>query len=274
MVVVVTGAGSGIGRAIARSYAKRGADLVLADINEESLLDAKREFESPGIRVYAQVTDVTMADDIASLCENSYRIMGRCDVLVNNAGVAMFGLVEQTSLSDWKWLLDVNLWGVIYGCHYFYPRMIEQGGGGHIVNVSSAAGLGPIPAQVVYCASKYAVVGLSETLRGEGALNGIGVSVICPSLVNTNIPQSVRWRMTTKNCPTEELFIQKSAALATRRNYSADNVGERVVRAVERNKGIVKVGPEAYLMDYAHRLFPSIGRVWQIMALKVMNRTL
>jgi NAD(P)-dependent dehydrogenase (short-subunit alcohol dehydrogenase family) len=182
MVVVVTGAGSGIGRAIARSYAKRGADLVLADINEESLLDAKREFESPGIRVYAQVTDVTMADDIASLCENSYRIMGRCDVLVNNAGVAMFGLVEQTSLSDWKWLLDVNLWGVIYGCHYFYPRMIEQGGGGHIVNVSSAAGLGPIPAQVAYCASKYAVVGLSETLRGEGALNGIGVSVICPSL--------------------------------------------------------------------------------------------
>jgi NADP-dependent 3-hydroxy acid dehydrogenase YdfG len=273
-VVVVTGAGSGIGQAIARSFGRRGARLVLADINPDALAGSCDEFDAMGCRTVSRVVDVRNPDDVASLCESTFEEMGRCDVLLNNAGVAMFGYMENTSLEDWHWVLDVNLWGVIHGCHFFYPRMIEQGGGGHIVNIASAAGLGLIPTQTAYCASKYGVVGFSETLRGEAALHGIGVTAICPSLVTTNIAKSVRWRMETPGSPNEQHLTEKSVRLSDRRNYSPDNVGERVVRAVEKNKGIMPVGAEAYLMDYAHRLAPSLGRLWQMITIKILQRTL
>jgi len=246
---------------------------VLADINEGALGGFCDEFGAMGCATLARVADVRNPDEVASLCESTYEEMGRCDVLVNNAGVAMFGYMENTSLEDWHWVLDVNLWGVIHGCHFFYPRMIAQGGGGHIVNISSAAGLGPIPTQTAYCASKYGVLGFSETLRGEAALHGIGVTVICPSLVTTNIAKSVRWRMETAKSPTGEHLTAKSVRLSDRRNYSPDKVGEHVVRAVEKNKGILPVGAEAYLMDYAHRLAPSLGRLWQMIMLRIIQRS-
>ena len=246
---------------------------MLADINADALGESCDEFSAMGCRTVSRVVDVRNPDDVASLCESTYEEMGRCDVLVNNAGVAMFGYMENMSLEDWHWVLDVNLWGMIHGCHFFYPRMIEQGGGGHIVNISSAAGLGPIPTQTAYCASKYGVVGLSETLRGEAALHGIGVTAICPSLVTTNIAKSVRWRMETAKSPTGEHLTAKSVRLSDRRNYSPDKVGEHVVRAVEKNKGILPVGAEAYLMDYAHRLAPSLGRLWQMIMLRIIQRS-
>jgi short-subunit dehydrogenase len=129
-----------------------------------------------------------------------------------------------------------------------------------------------VPAQTAYCASKYAVVGLSEVLRGEGALHGVGVSVVCPSIVTTNIPQSVRWRMTTDRCPTERHMTDRSEALSRWRDHSPDSVAERVVRAVEKNKGIVRVGAESYVQDYSHRVIPAAFRLWQVLALRLIKR--
>jgi short-subunit dehydrogenase len=131
----------------------------------------------------------------------------------------------------------------------------------------------PVPTQVVYSASKYAVVGLSEALRGEAALHGIGVSVICPGFVSSNIAKSVRWRLETEHCPSEQHLVDKSTRIMERRDFSPDIVGERVVWAVERDKGVVPVGAETYLLDYIHRLFRFAGRPLQKAIIRAMQKT-
>jgi len=191
-VVVVTGAASGIGREIALAFAGRGARLALADISEEGLRKVRDELEDLGNQVYAQEVDVSIAVDVGDFCDNVYREMGRVDILCNNAGVALGGELQDISLEDWEWIVGVNLWGVIHGCHYFYPRMIAQGGGGQIVNVASGLGLVPAPGSIPYVTTKHGVVGLSETLRAEAALHGIGVTAVCPGFILTGIYRDAR----------------------------------------------------------------------------------
>jgi NAD(P)-dependent dehydrogenase (short-subunit alcohol dehydrogenase family) len=251
--VVVTGAASGIGREIALAFARRGARLAVADIDAQGLEGIRRELESSGTPVYAQVVDVSIAADVAGLCTNVYREMGRADILCNNAGVAVGGWMEDVSLDDWKWQLGPNLWGAVYGCHYFYPRMITQGGGGHIVNVASGAGLVPMPVTVAYNTTKYAVVGLSETLRAEAALHGIGVSAVCPGFVATNVVHNARIVSGTRRSDPGELK-QRFVRFFEKRNYTPDRVAAAVVKGVERNRGVIVVGPETRLGDYSMRL--------------------
>ena len=205
-IVAVTGAASGIGREIARAFAARGADLSLADINEEGLQKIKEELESRGRKVYAQVVDVSFAEQVEDFCDNTYREMGRVDILCNNAGIGIAGRLEDLTLEDWEEIININLWGVIYGCHFFHPRMIEQGGGGHIVNTASGAGLAPLNMMTAYCTTKYAVVGLSETLQAEAALHGIRVSALCPGIVITNITRTSRMVTNTDHSSGEELM--------------------------------------------------------------------
>jgi NAD(P)-dependent dehydrogenase (short-subunit alcohol dehydrogenase family) len=251
-VVVVTGAASGIGRETALAFARRGARLAVVDIDEARLEGVKEELERMGTEVFAHKVDVSVADEMEALCEQVYEELGRVDVLCNNAGVGVAGHFEDVALDDWRWIVGVNLMGVVHGCHYFYPRMIAQGGGGHIVNTASGAGLAPLPFMTAYCCTKYAVVGLSETLRAEAAVNGIGVSTICPGIVDTPITGSAKYCSSTeRSTPTE--LRERIMRFYDRRGYTPDRVAAAVVKAVERNKGVTPVCPETYLGDWLHR---------------------
>jgi NAD(P)-dependent dehydrogenase (short-subunit alcohol dehydrogenase family) len=255
--VVVTGAASGIGREVAKAFARRGAQIAAADINEEGLRSLFSELETKGARVYTQLVDIANPPQVADFCSKVYAEMGRVDVLCNNAGVACAGYLEDLSLEDWEWITGINLMGVIYGCHYFYPRMIEQGGGGHILNIASLAGLFPAGGSVPYSTTKFAVVGFSETLRAEAAFHNIGVSAICPSFVMSGIYSSARHRSLPAGETLEE-SAQRAEKLLGKRRSTAETVAEAVVKAVEKNRGVVPVCPEAHVADFVHRMSRSL----------------
>jgi NAD(P)-dependent dehydrogenase (short-subunit alcohol dehydrogenase family) len=186
-VAVVTGGGSGIGRALVDVFAREGARLVVADIDEASAVEAAAAVRTRGGTAVAVRTDVT---DLAQV----FGELGAVDVLCNNAGVALWGPLETATHRDWQWVLGVNLWGVIHGLEAFLSRMIAQREPGHVVNTASMAGLIASKGLGVYNTSKYAVVGLSETLAKDLKPYNIGVSVLCPMGVTTRILESDRNR--------------------------------------------------------------------------------
>lgn len=196
-VAVVTGAASGIGRAMAERFAAEGMRVVLADIEEQALRDAERAMSSAGAKVLAVRTDVSSLKDVESLAERSVQAFGQVHVVCNNAGVTPPGgfLWERTP-ADWQWVMGVNLWGVIHGVRAFVPVMLKQGTQGHIVNTASLAGLIATPFMGIYTVTKFAVVALSESLYHELQLAGgrIGVSVLCPAWVDTRLLDSARNR--------------------------------------------------------------------------------
>jgi short-subunit dehydrogenase len=272
-VVVVTGAASGIGREIALAFARRGARLALCDIDGEGLRRVRDGLESLGCETFTEVVDVSQARQVEEFCENTYKEMGSVDVLCNNAGVGYGGKFGESSLDDWKWIMGVNLWGVIHGCHSFYPRMIAQGDGGHIINVASGAGLFPLPAMTAYCCTKYGVIGFSETLRAEAAAHGIGVTAVCPGFVATNITETVRMCSGTSKSSAQEVAA-KVDRFFMRFGYSPEKVADSVVRAVEKNKAVVSVDNGTHLVDLAHRLSRGLlGRVVERLV-RLMDRWL
>jgi NAD(P)-dependent dehydrogenase (short-subunit alcohol dehydrogenase family) len=192
-IAVVTGAASGIGRSTAIALAREGADVVLSDLNRDGLAEVRGEIEALGRKGLAVPADVTKLEDIQNLYERSISEMGRVDILMNNAGVHMTGPVEKTAIDDWKWIVDVNLWGVVNGIHVFLPHMLDRGSG-HIVNTASSAGLaGVLDRSIPYTMTKFAVVGLSEGLAAYLKGRGIGVTMLCPGMVSTNIAGGERF---------------------------------------------------------------------------------
>ena len=193
---VVTGAASGIGRALAERFAAEGMQVVLADVEEPALCSVADELRAGGAEVLAVVTDVADAASVSALADAAFDRFGGVHVLCNNAGVGAGGPIAELALGDWQWVLGVNLWGVIHGLHAFLPRMLASGDAGHVVNTASLAGHVSGPFMGPYAASKFAVVAISEALHHEMSLTGapIGVSVLCPGWVNTNIHASERNR--------------------------------------------------------------------------------
>ena len=251
-VVAVTGAGSGIGRETALAFAARGARMAVCDINPGRLEETRSMLESMGREVLATLVDVSREEQVGRFSDEVYERFGRCDVLVNNAGVGVGGVMEHLTLDEWRFVLGINLWGVVYGCHFFYPRMIEQGGG-HIVNLSSAAALGFLPGLISYNCSKSAVLGLSESLRAEAARHHIGVTAICPGIVKTNITADSAVHAGQGGIRSM-ITPEKVDSFYARRNYTPDRVAAAIVRAVEKDRGVVPVAPESYLIDWTHRL--------------------
>jgi NAD(P)-dependent dehydrogenase (short-subunit alcohol dehydrogenase family) len=183
---VVTGAASGIGFALAAGLLQAGAAVFMADRDMQALASAVEKLSSHAGRVHSMAVDVTNQEQVQHMIEDAASRHGRLDVLFNNAGIGATLPIEQATLDLWGRVIDINLWGVIYGTHFALPIMRRQGGG-HIVNTASIAGLIPPPFQALYCATKYAVVGLSESLRFELGDEGIHFSVVCPGNVATAI---------------------------------------------------------------------------------------
>lgn len=191
---VITGGASGIGLACARELGERGASLVLADVEAAALDDAVAKLTSAGINATGVVCDVRSLNNVERLADQAFTRLDTVDLVFNNAGVALTGATEQVTHDDWRWVIDVDLWGPIHGVEAFLPRLIEQGHGGHLVFTSSFAGLVPNIGIGPYCVAKYGVVALAEVLARELRPHGIAVSVLCPMLVDTNIGTSERNR--------------------------------------------------------------------------------
>jgi len=248
--VLVTGAGSGIGRETALLFAARGATLFLCDVDESGLKETALEARRSGGGVHAHVVDVSRRDAMAAFASAVHEKVPAVDVLVNNAGVGLSGGVLDTDLDDWEWVISINLWGVIHGLHHFVPSMVRRKKGGHVVNVASAAGFMATPDLAAYGTTKYAVVGLSEALRSELLPHGIGVSVICPGIVNTKIVQTARLKGS---------GVSRGALveLYQRRNYGPEKVASAILGAVIKNRAIVPVTPEAWVAYSLKRAMPE-----------------
>ncbi len=193
-IAVITGGASGIGFATARRLADEGMRLLLADIERGRLDAAVAELSERGAEVDGAVCDVADRESVEALADRAWERFGGCDLLFNNAGVAVFGEMSEMTHADWQWDIDVDLWGPIHGVEAFVPRMIDQGRGGHVVNTASFAGLVPNRGLGAYTVAKYGVVALSECLRTELREHEIGVSVVCPMRVSTDIDDSHRNR--------------------------------------------------------------------------------
>ncbi|MGH8752235.1 MAG: SDR family NAD(P)-dependent oxidoreductase [Burkholderiales bacterium] len=185
-VAVVTGGASGMGRALCLELGRRGARVVVADINAEGAQDCAAQITAAGGTARAVHTDVARQEQVQALIDGTVSEHGRLDFLFNNAGILVAGEMRDMNLSHWRRIIDVNLWGVIHGCMAAYPVMLKQGFG-HIVNTASPNGMVPVPALSAYCATKHAVIGLSATLAAEAADFGIKVSTVCPGYTRSGI---------------------------------------------------------------------------------------
>jgi NAD(P)-dependent dehydrogenase (short-subunit alcohol dehydrogenase family) len=250
-VAVVTGAASGIGRALADKSAALGMKVVLADVEESALKQAEEELRASGAQVLAVLTDVSQAGDVENLAQQAFETYGSVHLLFNNAGVVAGTSIWESSLADWQWVLGVNLWGVIYGIHYFIPRMLEQDTEGHIVNTASLAGLISSRGMGIYKVSKHGVVTLSETLALELAGRGakLKASVLCPGFVTTRIMNAERNRpRTLRNSPEEPQMSLKEAAMIrqlVQAGIPPSQVAEIVFDAIRQERFYILTHPDS-----------------------------
>jgi NAD(P)-dependent dehydrogenase (short-subunit alcohol dehydrogenase family) len=248
-VAVITGAASGIGRGIARRATKEGMKVVLADIEKDALNQTEKELKTSGANVISVLTDVSKPEHIEHLAQKTIDTFGEIHLLCNNAGVAAPGAIWECDLSDWNWVMGVNLWGVIHGIRVFIPIMLQQDNDCHIVNTASMAGLLPgEPGNGIYSITKHGIVALSESLRMSFAQMNckINVSVLCPGFVNTRIVECERNRpaefcgpdyepsmdRVLKNHPESEQFV-KAFIKALEKGTSPDQAGDIIFEAIK-----------------------------------------
>ncbi|MFC8869880.1 SDR family oxidoreductase [Streptomyces sp. NPDC057148] len=258
-LVLVTGAGGGIGRATALAFAEAGARVVAVDRDAETAVRTAELARLTGATAaWAETADVSDEQVMEELAAKVTAEYGVVDVLVNNAGIGLSGSFFDTTPQDWRKVLDVNLWGVIHGCRLFGGRMAARGQGGHIVNIASAAAFQPSRALPAYSTSKAAVLMLSECLRAELAGQGVGVTAICPGLVNTGITSTAHFAGV--DAEEEKRRQQRAARLYGLRNYPPEKVADAVLEAVAKNRAVVPVTPEARGAHLMSRAFPRVLR--------------
>ena len=266
--VLITGAASGIGRATALAMAERGARLFLTDINSDGLEEARRAIDERGGEVcLARALDVSDYASVKALADDIHAEFGPLDILANVAGVALFSQVEDMTHDQWEKIVNVNLWGPYHGIECFVPEMVRASKGGHILSVSSTAGIIGLPWHVAYAGTKHALVGSSEVLRFDLRKHDIGVSVILPGAVNTGLVQ-------TAVINADEEACQKSRQLFSRHAISPERVADLIVEAVEKNKFMVITSADIKLLYFLKRTFPPMYRLVLRFMTWFMDRTL
>jgi short-subunit dehydrogenase len=249
-IALVTGAATGVGEATALAFAREGCDLILVTRkNAEGLKATAEKIKAMGRKVLTVMADVSQRDEVEKLCQTALKEMGRVDILMNNAGVGLTCELRETSLEDMAWILGVNFWGPIHTLHFLLPHMVERGSG-HIVNVSSAAGLIGLPGAGAYTASKFGLVGYTEVLRTEVERFGIGVTAVCPSVIRTNIFDSMPIKGFKKEVAKPPAIFRKTPAAAAK----------QIVRAVKRNQAVLVITANARILYYLKRISPALSR--------------
>jgi len=247
--VVVTGAGSGIGRATAEAFAKDGARLAICDVRADRVAEVAAAL---GDRVLvAKQVDVSDRAQMAAFADDVHGHVDAADVVVNNAGVGLGGSFVDTTLDNWDWVLGINLKGVVHGCHFFVPKMIERGAGGQIINVSSIFGLYAAPFSSAYVATKFAVLGMSRSLRAELAPHDIGVTAICPGMIATAIVEDGRTSGGATRLRAE--MIERFR----KRGTPASAVADAILDAVRTNPAVRPVGRDAWVFATMTRFAPT-----------------
>ena len=254
-VAVITGAGSGIGRASARLIARHGARVHIADLNGQAAEDVVREIQTAGGSAVAHTLDVADPNAIEALADAVFAAEHGVDILHNNAGIGHGGNIEATTIEDWQRVITVNLLGVAYGVQAFIPRMLAQGRPASVVNTASMAGIVPTAKMAPYCASKFGVVGLSEALNAELSARGIHVSAICPGIIDTPIVATGIMRGDIAR------LHEQATRFYAKRGASPDEVAEAVLRTIAHHKLIVPVPRRQVTLPYLlHRLSPQLAQ--------------
>jgi len=250
-VAIVTGGGSGIGEALCLELARRGARVVVADINADN---ARRVAAAIGSQATASTVNVAIEPDVTRLVEDTAAAHGRLDYMFNNAGFAIGGDARDLTLDHWRRVLDVDLYGVLYGMRAAYPIMARQGFG-HIVNTSSVAAFAPAPGNASYCTAKHALVGLSTSLRLEGADLGVKVSCVCPGFVRTNVYQNAE----VVNMTLPAGMTREQAAGAPAKMMDPDRAARVILDGVARNRAMIVFPVSMRWAWRALRLFPRLA---------------
>lgn len=267
-VAAITGAGSGIGAALAESLARHGCNLALADINEANLEKVAKSLTHTGVKITQHILDVSNQKSVASYASDVMKQHKGINLVINNAGVALAENIDQMSYENFEWLMNINFWGVVYGTKEFLPYL-KQSTDAHIVNVSSVFGLYAVPTQSAYNASKFAVRGFTESLQEELRIEGSNVECTCvfPSGIKTNIAQNGRMGKTSDLYHAEELRDKFDDYAHT----TPKDAAESILNAVLANKERALIGVDAYAMDLLQRLLPSRYKELFIQGTKLAN---
>ena len=252
-IAAITGAGSGIGRALAEELSRRGAHLALSDVNEVGLAETVARCEGRGVKVTSQIVDVADRAAVEAWADLVVDEHGAVNLIFNNAGVAVAATVESISYEDFEWLMNINFWGVVHGTKAFLPHL-KAAGEGHVVNVSSVFGLVSIPSQSAYNAAKFAVRGFTDALRIELEIDPCGVSAttIHPGGIATNIARDARVDDSVADVAgsTEEAMVEFDKFLRT----PPEKAARQILKAVEPNRRRALIGPDAMVFDAVSRL--------------------
>ena len=265
-VAVVTGAGSGIGRALARQLALAGSALALADIDEAGLQQTAASLSERGVQLTTHIVDVSDESAMQAFAQDVAARHGRVTLLVNNAGVALHGRFEEISLDDLRWLMDINFWGVVYGVKYFLP-LLKKEPRAHIVNISSVFGIVAPPGQSAYSASKFAVRGFTEALRHELEGTSVFVSCVHPGGIRTPIARRARRGANTPPISRDEAVARFDRLTPT----MPDAAAATILRGVERREPRILTGRDARQIDVLQRLRP--GTYWKALAWRMQEPT-